>query len=146
MNKFNEILERIDLSQRIFDETVYSSITKNDETYFINWVNGICANKKIDFSTLISFCEVANGLNNNGLFIYSITEQSENNIYDANEDWWDVPENRKYIFIGDDDISWYCFEISKGDYYVLDKPSGEKMNKYESLKEMLLFALINSLG
>lgn len=145
MNRIKEIIEKIDLSQRVFNETVYSSINENDKTYFISWVNGICSNKKIDFSSFILFCEIANGLNNNGLFFYSIIQQSENNIYESNEDWWDVPENKDYIFLGDDDISWYCLEIANGYCYVLDKPSGEKMHKCESLEELILFALTTSL-
>jgi len=146
MNRLKEVIEKIDLSQRVFDDTVYASINENDKAFFINWVNRICPNNKMDFSTFILFCEIANGLNNNGLFIYSIIQQSENNIYISNEDWWDVPENRNYIYFGDDDISWYCLEVSKGDYYVLDKPSGEKMHKYDSLEELLLFALTTSLN
>jgi len=146
MNKLKEIIEKIDSSQRVFDETVYSSVSEKDKAYFADWVNKICPDEKIDFSIFVSFCEIANGLNNNGLFVYSIIPQSENNIYDSNEDWWDVPENKKYIFLGDDDISWYCMEIASGDCYVLDKPSGENIDKYESIEELLLFALTTSLN
>jgi hypothetical protein len=138
--QINEIIEQIDVLKRSFGRNVYSSAKEEDEEKFLDWIKDIFRGG-MDLSSYVSFSRLANGLNHNGLFFYSITPQAKNNIYDSNEEWWEVEDHRKYLFFADDSISWYCMEILSGEYYVLDKPSGEKMKSFSSFNELLYCAL-----
>ncbi|GHU11462.1 hypothetical protein FACS1894151_11140 [Spirochaetia bacterium] len=42
-------------------------------------------------------------------------------------------------------MSWYCLRIGNGKYYVLAKPGGEEMAKYETFNDILNMALEISL-
>ena len=137
-NEVYAIVERIDISKRRIGRSAYSSASENDEKEFLEWLSKISPDLKDSLSGYIAFSKIANGLNYNGLFIYSITPGAKYNIYSSNEEWWDVEEQKKYLFFADDSISWYCQEISSGAFYVMNKPGGEKMEQYKSFNELFM--------
>ena len=98
-------------------------------------------NLTLNISEIISFSRAANGLNFNGLFVYSLTPDIENNIYESNSEWWNNEHQRKYLFLADDSISWYCVDTKEAAFLVLDKPSGERINKCKTFDELILIAL-----
>jgi len=140
-NEVYAIVERIDTSKRRIGRSAYSSASENNEKDFLKWLNKISPDLENSLSGYIAFSKIANGLNYNGLFIYSITPGDKHSIYSTNEEWWDVEEQKKYLFFADDSISWYCQEISSGAFYVLDRPSGEKMEQHQTFDELLCSAL-----
>lgn len=83
----------------------------------------------------IRFLRTNNGLDFNGLKIYGVDSSLLENapsdaIYgfiETNEVWYENIDQKQYLFFGDDDISWYCLNISKGTYEIRDKPSGTLM-------------------
>ncbi|MBC6309737.1 hypothetical protein HCJ66_09210 [Listeria sp. FSL L7-1582] len=54
-----------------------------------------------------------------------------------NENEWEDD----YVFFGDSNISWYCYSRMKNAFMELDKPSGDVINKFSSLGELLESAL-----
>lgn len=82
--------------------------------------------------------KTANGLQFNGLVIYNIHQDDQNNsLYAANRIWWEQEWNRRYIFLADSSISWYCFDLTDNKFYELDKPSGDKIQEFSCLEELV---------
>lgn len=102
----------------------------------------------------IDFLCVVNGLEYNGLVLYGIDEnlvdrinsQKVTGYIDTNEIWYENDEQKEYMFFGDSDISWYCYNIKKDTYVELDKPSGELEQEFNTFNDMLENALESSLS
>lgn len=87
-----------------------------------------------------------NGLDFNGFVLYGIDEELLENsrnirqkIYGAieyNEIWYDVEENKAYIFLGESNISWYVYEMKTNLYWELDNPSGSEMYSFKTFPEL----------
>jgi hypothetical protein len=135
------LLKQIDEEEQAFGDSIYQSCSDEEVSFFSAWVSqhfSIEENKLRDY---IDFSRVANALNYNGLFVYGISKENEYSIFAMNEVWWDVETQKRYLFYADDSISWYCLDVSSGVFYVLDKPSGEKMEQYQTFDELLCCAL-----
>ncbi|APD21150.1 YrhA family protein [Bacillus subtilis] len=99
------------------------------------------------------FLQSVNGLDFNGLAIYGIDvdlleEENDEEVYgfiETNEQWHENDEQKKYLFFGDSDTSWYCLDVIENEYLELDKPSGTLMNKFNDFNAMLADALKVSL-
>ncbi len=94
------------------------------------------ANK--EFEELYKF---ANGFEFNGLIIYSLDEKSKNSIYDMNNVWHENNDLEYFIFFGDSDISWYCYDLENEIFCELDKPSGTLMGVYDTFSDLISFAI-----
>ena len=44
---------------------------------------------------------------------------------------------KKYIFIGESNISWYVYDIAECKYIELDNPSGRENEVFSSLEDMV---------
>ncbi|WP_271005175.1 YrhA family protein [Listeria seeligeri] len=78
----------------------------------------------------------------NGIYLYGIDpDDNYLDIIENNEIWHEVEENKKYLFLGDGNISWYVWDSEIDEFQVLDKPSGEVMETFESCNTMLIEAL-----
>jgi len=138
-----ELLHRIEEREQKFGDSIYQSCT--DSEYFYKWVKECFPNLETDFSAILFLTRIADGFNHNGLYIYGLTPTKKYNIYESNLVWWENENQKRYLFFADYDISWYCLEVSSGFYYELDKPSGSKMEQFETLGELLISALETSL-
>ncbi|MBG9917255.1 SMI1 / KNR4 family protein [Bacillus sonorensis] len=84
------------------------------------------------------FLRKADGLEFNGLIIYNANPNDVNNgIIGANEIWHENEWNNRYLFLGDSDISWYCFDIDYNVFVELDKPSGDVVEEFTSFNKMI---------
>lgn len=101
----------------------------------------------------IDFLSIINGLEYNGLVLYGIDEsivskrnnQKVTGYIETNEIWYENNEQKEYMFFGDSNISWYCYDIKKNSYVELDKPSGELEQEFSDFDDMIESALDNSL-
>ncbi|MCY8232239.1 YrhA family protein [Priestia endophytica] len=97
----------------------------------------------------LNFLHIVNGLQFNGLNIYGVdkglsdikSEESIEGIIEMNELWHENAEMKKYIFFGDADISWYCYDMDENMYMELDKPSGTIVSSFDDFDFMLKNAL-----
>ena len=93
----------------------------------------------------IELLKIINGLDFNGLVIYGVDEvlldkEVDENIHgfiETNELWDENDWQKQYIFFGDSDTAWYCYDLKESVYVELDKPSGTLIQSFESFDSML---------
>jgi len=93
----------------------------------------------------IELLKIINGLDFNGLVIYGVDEvlldkEVDENIHgfiETNEHWDETDWQKQYIFFGDSDTAWYCYDLKESVYVELDKPSGTLIQSFESFDSML---------
>lgn len=86
-----------------------------------------------------------NGLEFNGFIIYGIDTdlldnkpcQVVNGLIDNNKVWYENPWLKKYIFLGDSNISWYAYDIEQSLYCELSKPAGDVLNSYSNVNSLI---------
>ncbi|MEO3946597.1 YrhA family protein [Gorillibacterium sp. CAU 1737] len=99
------------------------------------------------------FLQTVNGIEFNGLKIYGIDPflldsdpiNQVDSFFDANETWEDIQDEDELMFLGDSDIAWYCYNVSKQRFVELDKPSGELMETFPDFAAMLESAFLAAL-
>lgn len=104
-------------------------------------------------SSYIEFLKNVNGLDFNGLVIYGVDEklldsEVEEDIHgfiETNGLWYENDWQKQYIFFGDSDTAWYCYDQKECLYVELDKPSGTVIESFESFDTMLSNALETTL-
>ena len=70
----------------------------------------------------ITFLKYVNGIETNGCIIYGIDEklvtgtpkQPISGILEMNSIWYEDESQKAYLFLGEDNISWYVYELSTG--------------------------------
>lgn len=100
-------------------------------------------------NSYIEFLKIINGLDFNGLVIYGIDEVLLDNevveeiqgFIETNEIWYENEWQKQYIFFGDSDTAWYCYDLTKYIYVEIDKPSGTLIQSFDSFDSMLSDAL-----
>lgn len=132
MNKKLMAIEKI---ANKYGESILNKTSEVDINEFTKWLDGRINHQVLD--EYISFLKETNGFEFNGVIVYSIKNKTDNNIYDANEEWKNEGSFDKFIFFGDNDSTWYCYDLDTKKFCELDKPSGEIMNSYNSFSEML---------
>lgn len=139
LSSINEKLNKIEKIQNQYSESIFrNKATDKDKGNFLNWLasTGIKTHEEI-FSQYLELLNIANGINFNGLFLYSIKDEDDHNIYQSNRIYWEDDDQTDFIFLGDDSISWFCFNINNMKYYILDKPSGTIIEEFDSFFNML---------
>lgn len=104
-------------------------------------------------SEYINVLKIINGLEFNGFILYGIDEvlvennpnQHINGLISLNQIWYENEDQKKYLFLGESNISWYVYDINKEQYIELDNPSGREMVEFEKFDEMLEKILSDSL-
>lgn len=89
--------------------------------------------------------EVVNGMEFNGFIIYGIDGdllmekplQYINGFVENNKIWYENEWQRKYLFLGDSNISWYVYDKDLLKYQELSKPSGGILNTFEDIESLL---------
>lgn len=133
-----ELLEIEAIAQR-YQESILSEASKNQLEKFKGWIS-----EHIEDVILKDFEELymtANGFEFNGLIIYSLDDKQKSNIYDLNNEWHDNADLKRFLFFGDSDISWYCYDIKDKIFCELDKPSGTLMGTYKNFSDLISTAL-----
>ena len=94
-----------------------------------------------------------NGLDYNGFIIYGIDNEligipgncDAIGLLEMNNIWHENENLKEYIFIGDSNISWYCYEPKRKVFVELDKPSGTLIKQYNKFDDFLSSILSDSL-
>lgn len=89
--------------------------------------------------------KIINGLEYNGSILYGVDEslleiESNQRITGAihtNLEWYELEENRSYIFLGEDELSWYVMDKEGGNYRIMSKPSGDYLAEYNAFSGLL---------
>ena len=93
----------------------------------------------------IRVLQTVNGIEFNGFILYGIDQhlleeppnQSVNGLIESNRVWHENEWQNTYVFLGESSISWYVYDVSDGEYYELDSPSGRKIEKFQNLDNLI---------
>lgn len=104
----------------------------------------------IEYSNVL---KIVNGLEFNGFILYGIDEvllekkpnQHINGLISFNQIWYENEDQKKYLFLGESNISWYVYDTKNERYIELDNPSGREMIIFKKLDEILEKILSDSL-
>jgi|LSQX01.1.fsa_nt_gb hypothetical protein len=135
----SEKIQQIAKTLAKYGKTISSNAEEKEIAVFQKWVQDIYGS--INVNEYIDLVTMVNGIDFNGLVVYSVKKSSDENIYNANAIWHENEELKNYLFYADADITWYCFDTKNGMFCELDKPSGELMQTFSSFNEMLESAL-----
>ena len=138
-NKLDAIIEL----QKQFGEEINSGTSDEEICIFRE-----AAKKELNVVLPEEYLEVlktVNGVEFNGYILYGIDSrllekepnQSVNGLIDCNKAWYDNEWQKQYIFLGESGMSWYVYDIADKKYYELDIPSGDKINKFSGVDELL---------
>lgn len=92
------------------------------------------------------FWKIQNGLEHDGNVFYHVDAElsddinpldvsTNNAVIASNIIWHEVEEQRRYTFLGDGNIDWFVYDIEREKYLILDKPSAEEMEMFDTFDE-----------
>lgn len=93
----------------------------------------------------VRFLKIVNGIEFNGFILYGIDQRflsrSQNQIINGfienNSIWYENEWQKKYIFIGESNISWYVYDLNERKWYELDNPSGRETEMFVSMDNLV---------
>lgn len=147
-DKLQEIIQE----KKIYGEKVNIGATEEEIGMFFKEVK---AELNIDLpNDYANILELVNGLEFNGFILYGIDQillskqpnQSINGLIEYNKIWYENEWQKKYIFIGESNISWYVYDFAECKYAELDNPSGRENEVFSSLEDMVEKILSDALA
>ena len=136
-------LEEIKQEKEIYEELINDGATASQiEKFKTNVKNRYQYDVPEEF---LQFLKIVDGLEFNGFIIYGIddfilscnTNQEITGFISSNDIWYENEAQKQYIFLGESNISWYCFDLLNAKFVELDNPSGTLVTKYSNFKIML---------
>lgn len=135
-------LKKIIDEKRLYDEEVNLGASKEEINNLVNEINKQLG-KEIPNEYLDILSKV-NGLEFNGFILYGIDEnllEHENSEYisgliDTNKILYENQDKKKYLFLGESNISWYVYEYENKRFIELDNPSGRECTIFSSFYDM----------
>lgn len=118
------------------------------------WRNRIYNDFKVTLpAEYIDILKVTNGVEWNGFVWYGVDKEylsdsvnsSVYGLIEQNEIWYENPDQKKYIFYGESNISWYVYDVEQKCYIELDNPSGREMHIFDSFEALFEKFLDDSL-
>ncbi len=144
---WKEYLLKIEAIEKKYDELMQPPAPQDE-------IDDLIKAARINFKATLpdeylNFLRVRNGLDFDGLVIYGTKTQlaagyddrSIEGFVEANEVWYENDDQKRFLFFGDSDISWYCLDRTTGKYEVQDKPSGTVIEVYDDFDSMLATVL-----
>lgn len=136
-------LKKIVREKRTYGEKVNIGATEKEiEMFFEEAKAKLNVDLPTDYAKILG---VVNGLEFNGFILYGIDQhllskqpnQRINGLIEYNKIWYENEWQKKYIFIGESDISWYVYDLVECQYFELDNPSGSENEVFSSLERMV---------
>lgn len=147
-DKLKEIIQE----KKIYGEKVNIGATEEEIAIFFKEAK---TELNVDLpNEYASILELVNGLEFNGFILYGIDQilsckqpnQSINGLIEYNKIWYENEWQKKYIFIGESNISWYVYDFVECKYVELDNPSGRENEAFPSLECMIEKMLSDALA
>lgn len=135
-----ELLEKIERIESDYGEKLNSPIDLDKiKSLSKNEINKVQTFMEQEYSR---FLTKVNGLDFNGSVLYGLkTDDSCSaevyDFFDYNNILHEVEENKRFVFIGENNISWFVYNPSNDEYLELDMPSAEVVEKFNSLDDLL---------
>lgn len=134
---WKEILKIIANEKRQYNESLNKGIARDDI------INALSTNLNKIFipEPYIDLLNQMNGFEFDGCILYGIKVKNNNgNVFDLfqyNEIWYKTFDKKTYTFLGESNICWYAYNKVNQKYHSLDMPSGDILNEYDTLDDML---------
>lgn len=101
----------------------------------------------------LKILEVVNGIEFNGFILYGIDEelldaqqnQSIHGMIESNKIWYEDEWQKRYLFLGESDISWFVYDLEKHQYCELDNPSGTECEVFDNVEDLVEKILCDAL-
>ncbi|GFH43438.1 SMI1/KNR4 family protein [Lactococcus hodotermopsidis] len=136
MINWEKQLDKVHEFQRIIGYGIQSGISSDNFEKFSLRIRQEL--EKILPPELKYFFEKTNGVGFGGVLLYECNEGNRRtDLVENNLDWYTNDELRKYLILGDGNISWYVYLPDEKKYQILDKPSGELMEEFEDVNDFL---------
>ena len=140
---WKESLERIIQEEKKYGEEINNGISEEEIELFIKNVE-----KELNLTLPDDYIEIlraVNGIEFNGMILYGVDElilkeapkQHVNGLIDSNKSWYENEWQKQYLFLGEDSISWYVYDLKTKKYYELDNPSGEISAEFDDFEQMV---------
>ena len=138
-DKLQEIIQE----KKIYGEKVNIGANEEEiEIFFKEAKDEIKVDLPNEYIKILRF---VNGLEFNGFILYGIDQhllnkqqnQRINGLIEYNKIWYENEWQKKYLFIGESNISWYVYDLAECRYVELDNPSGRENEVFSSLECML---------
>ena len=152
MAQWKELLMDIKKIEEKYGSSLRNPVSDNEIKKLLQLVHEKVGNIPLPES-YIDFLKSVNGLDFNGLIIYGVDEEllGEQNREDlqgfveTNEIWHENESQKQYVFFGESDIAWFCFDLKQDIYLELYKPSGTLIQSFNSFEFMLCEAIQTTL-
>lgn len=144
-NKLQEIIQE----KFLYGEQTNNGATKEEIDFLLKEI-------KSEFKIYlpddyIQILKHINGLEFNGFVLYGIDQyllniesnQNINGLIENNKIWYKNDWQKKYIFIGESNFSWYVYDLIEYIYCELDKPSGSKIEMFNNI-DILIEKILNN--
>ncbi|MBC1490181.1 hypothetical protein HCJ52_14285 [Listeria sp. FSL L7-1485] len=133
-------ISRIRTIEQEFGNEIPNPISKSEYENILKWLK---ENFGFDeFNDYYNFLSQVNGLSFNGLYLYGFQPEHPNiDLINSNIIWREHNWTKKFLFLGDDEISFYVWNSEEESFQILDKPGGDVMEEYENLNEIFEEAL-----
>ena len=144
-------LEEIKEEKNLYGEQINSGASEVELAKFkISVKEELQKDLPTEYSNVL---KMVNGLEFNGFILYGIDEvllekkpnQHINGLISFNQIWYENEDQKKYLFLGESNISWYVYDPNNKRFIELDNPSGREMVVFKELDEMLEKILSDSL-
>ena len=136
-------LQEIVQEKNLYGEKINIGATAEEiETFFKETMTSLNIELPNDY---IKILEVVNGIEFNGFILYGIDQnllyvkqnQPINGLIEYNKIWYENEWQKRYIFFGESNISWYVYDLIEQKYCELDNPSGEENEVFSNLESMI---------
>lgn len=136
-------LQQIVQEMHSYDEEINVGATKEEIQLFCEKCR---AELKADIpDEYLRILEVVNGIEFNGFILYGIDEelldeQQNQSIYgliEYNKIWYENEWQKRYLFLGESDISWFVYDLEEHKYCELDNPSGSESEVFDHMEGLV---------
>lgn len=148
---WKEKLKEIIREEQIYGEQINPGISEGElENFEVKVRTELNVDVPKEYAKIL---KVVNGLEFNGFIIYGVdsdlldSQQNQriNGLIENNKIWYENEWQKKYIFLGESNISWYVYDLSLHKYLELDNPSGNEVEIFETIESMIEKILTDAL-
>lgn len=140
---WQEALEKVENTMKKYHENRNAGIAETDITDFVASVKSELGCRVPE--EYLKILKVVNGLEFNGSILYGADEQfismtpnqAINGLVDNNMVLYENEWQKQYLFLGENSISWYVYDLQTKKYLELDNPSGNVEQEFDSCEEMI---------
>lgn len=140
---WQDALGKVANEMKIYSESINEGIAESDVHNFVASIE-----QELEVSLPVEYLEilrVVNRLEFNGCILYGADEnlvsnvpnQAINGLIDNNKVLYENEWQKQYLFLGENSISWFVYDLQTKKYLELDNPSGEVEQEFASCEEMV---------